>query len=243
MESDSKIVQLKKGKRIALAKTGLVALVLVFSTVVGGALYLLYYATPAASLDGSAVPSSCTLSFPNGAGLESEVHLTATSPAEICVRFYYYNSTSTKSFSTLKHIEISGAENEAGTNGSFTYNATSLFTIVASTNQIQLGGPSNVEEGSIVVYQISTSSNTPNEQFWIGLNSTIYSSQADCGSQLVLDVGNAPYSGGGGMCLSLPGILASTNSVEYQHQTNGHIQGFLYDEIVGITNSTINTSP
>jgi hypothetical protein len=76
---------------------------------------------------------------------------TTSSPAIICLQLYEFNATSPITVDPASLIAISGPNPVSGQ----TINGASNFTISASSNSIELGGPTNASEGVIVALSIT----------------------------------------------------------------------------------------
>jgi hypothetical protein len=182
--------------------------------------------------------TQCATTFKNGAQPNSVVYLKPDSPVEICLKYYYYNTTGTMRYSPLSDsppggLEIIGTESVAGSNTSRPYDANSQFSISASTGQVQIGGNSNLNEGISETYTISMQSSTASGVYFIGIGAVLYPELETCGTYLELVVGNAQYSPGGGMCVYYP----------HPHGLNeyGFVNGVPFVEIVGITDVVPNS--
>ena len=87
-----------------------------------------------------------------------------SSTLELCVRFYYYNSTNPITVNPLSELQIQNYS--VSTEGSAVFisfnNASSEFVVTAnaSSSTFDLGGPSNSNEGTLVVYQIYAGANS-----------------------------------------------------------------------------------
>ena len=101
----------------------------------------------------TAFSNSCSTSYFNGTDVVSTMFLSQKtgSSVNLCVRFYYYNSTSTDTILPLQQLTMYSVVPSNGTLG----NANSLFSISATTPQFQIGGPQSENEGFAVNYTIS----------------------------------------------------------------------------------------
>ncbi len=229
------------------ANIKIVAIIVVVVVAFGSGLYLTFAtAASVASSESDAnqanpvrnavpIPSqvSCTNKYDNGAPLDMLVNLTSTSSVDLCISYFYYNSTSTTTFSVPNNIVILGSRNISGTNATRLYDATSLFSITTTSNQIEIGGPSNIGEASVVVFSIGSTQNTPDGEYYVGFDAMSYPQIANCPTQLDLVVGSGQYYPGGSTCLSL--LALSSHSALFQLDSFGLINGLLFDEVVGVS--------
>lgn len=102
----------------------------------------------------------------------------------ICVRLFFYNST-TASINPISVISLSEMTN----NGEYRNNAMSNFTVSASPANITIGGPSNANEGAEAIYTIHSNSNS-NGTYVLNFGWAFSPRIADCTTSYLLVVGN-----------------------------------------------------
>ena len=166
----------------------------------------------------STVQNPCSQQFANGISLFSapKVFAPQNSSVMICTRLYYYNYTSTKSFNTSSLLNVG-----VGNTGS--QPSEMDFGVTAFPSEVSIGGASNVSEGTLVLYTITTG-NTSNGTYVINLLAALYPSLEICGQFAQLIVSNPnPFYG-------------------YNPSCTTPVQGFLSVEVIGISNSTVNVS-
>jgi hypothetical protein len=150
------------------------------------------------------------------------------STAYVCVRFYYYNSTSTKTFNTTELFWVGLG---ATTSNETAHPPKVDFNVTAIPNQVTLGGPSNLNEGEYGIYAISTG-DTSNGTYVAGFLAWLYPSYEACSIFTTFIVNNPnPNYGTNGSCTA-----SLTNT--YSENSNGFISGFLTIEVIGMSNST-----
>ncbi|MGH9918246.1 MAG: hypothetical protein ACRD6W_05160 [Nitrososphaerales archaeon] len=93
------------------------------------------------------LPADCTSALSSPAPSRVTVVAGGSSPAVICLQLYDFNSTSPIVLNTTSLLSILGP----GPSGSGAEN----FTITTSQDQLTMGGPSNLNEGTIVAYAIT----------------------------------------------------------------------------------------
>ena len=135
----------------------------------------------------------------------------------VCVRFFFYNSTST-SINPMSVISI----NEMTNNGEYRNNAISNFTVTASPANITLGGPSNANEGAEAIYTIHANSNS-NGTYVMNFGWVFSPRIIDCAVSYLLVVGNGSpdYSYYGG-CVT---VITTSGSTPLP-------QGIIFTEVV-----------
>jgi hypothetical protein len=167
---------------------------------------------------------SCSTEYSNGTGVGMSLYLAkgSGSSVNLCVRFFYYNSSTTITINTLNQLTIYSPIQSSGT----LVNANSSFSISASTPQVEIGGPLNENEGSLVVYTINSIDSAPSATYEIALSSGLYPKDIICayGIYVALQVGNTTN----------PIVTSSCHYVP-PPQDN---PGLIYSEIIGLTNST-----
>ena len=210
---------------------GVVALI-VGVIVVAGVVYLpLGGRTSTKSYSGGMTSNStvsCSTSYPNGTSIGSAfgtaLFLTQASGSSVnlCVRYFYYNSTATTTINTLDQLTVYAPVQSSGTLS----NVNSSFSISASIPQVQIGGSQMANEGSIVIYTIRSTGSAPSGSYEIGLSSGLYPRDIICGFGIyvTLQVGNTTNTEVGTSCHYVPAPVDNP--------------GLVYSEIVGMTNST-----
>jgi hypothetical protein len=101
------------------------------------------------------LPARCSYSQSQGFTSGTLV-VGATSPAIICVQFYWFSSTPPITLDAMSLAGIGGytqAGPFGGNDGSPINGAN--FTVAASQDQLLLGGPTNANEGTVVAYSIT----------------------------------------------------------------------------------------
>ena len=89
--------------------------------------------------------------------LHSVLSVSSSSPAYLCVKFYYYGEEPAN-INTTAQLQIKGISNSTTIfqgQGYFAFDGSSNFTISASPANITIGGPSNENEGTMVIYTIT----------------------------------------------------------------------------------------
>jgi|SRR5579862_9839792 len=175
---------------------------------------------------------SCPENYPNGTtSLDAMISLNENSTGYLCVRYYYFNSSASMSINTSSVFGIAGYRtfNSTYSNG---FDASPNFTITASPEELTLGGPQNLSEGSFVLYTIHAKPNSSGTYDY-GFQATIYPGFLGCNgfSEIIAGSGSPDYNLGFGSCTA-----ASTDF--YPLNSSGFVNGFLTVEVVGITNST-----
>ncbi len=167
--------------------------------------------------------ASCSTSYFNGTDVVSTMFLNQMtgSSVNLCVRFFYYNSTTTIIL-PLRQLTLYSVVPSNGTLA----NTHSLFSISATTSEFQIGGPQSENEGFEVNYTISATSSTPSATYEIGLSSGLYPNYVICGYGIYVDlqVGNTTNPTVGTSCHYVPAPIDNL--------------GLVYTEIIGKTNST-----
>ncbi|MGH2639254.1 MAG: hypothetical protein ACRDF4_08260, partial [Rhabdochlamydiaceae bacterium] len=91
-----------------------------------------------------------------GFGIGSTLRVDSSSPGYLCVRFYYYGKEP-MTINTTSQLQIKGMENNQTAfqgQGNRAFDGSSNFTITSTPANVTIGGPSNVGEGTLVVYGI-----------------------------------------------------------------------------------------
>ena len=175
----------------------------------------------------STISSPCSTTFQNGLVPFSFLNLKLKQNAslQVCVVYYYYNDSSAYTINLSNWQQVIEISSQLR-NGSI--NSSGNFTVTSSIASATLGGPNNEGEGSSVVYTI-----TPKEygNWTYGFSfGWLYPSMAACGQDFLLSTGNGssyPFSG-----------CTSSLSSHYPVNSEGFVNGFLFAEIVGVSNST-----
>ena len=174
---------------------------------------------------------NCPNNYSNGVDPADapSINVQENSAAYLCVRYYYYNPNSTMQIIASDVFGIAGYRqfNSTFSNG---FDASSNFTIAASSANITLGGPQNLNEGILVQYAIQANPNS-NGTYNYGFQATDYPTLETCNGLGPLIVGNgAPnYNVGFGSCAA---PLTNPRNAE------GFVNGVLFVEVVGAKNST-----
>ncbi len=188
-----------------------------------GQVVILYFSVAASTPSPTAFSPNCSTSYFNGTDVVSTLFLSQKTGSSInlCVRFYYYNSTSTTILS-LRQLTIYSVIPSNGSLG----NASSLFSISATISKFQIGGPQSENEGFAVNYTISATRSTPSATYEVRLSSGLYPNYVICGWGIYLDlqVGNTTNPTVGTSCHYVPSPMNNP--------------GLVYTEIVGKTNSS-----
>jgi hypothetical protein len=175
----------------------------------------------------------CSKNYPNGTAPPDvpSIYIKQGATAYLCVRYYYYNSTSTMSLNASSMFGIAGYRtfNSSYSNG---FDASPNFTISVSPEELILGGSQNLNEGAFVLYSIHANSNSSGTYNY-GFQTTIYPSFETCNglSEIIVGNGSPNYNVGFGSCTA---GLTNNHSVN----SEGFISGILTVEVVGITNSS-----
>jgi hypothetical protein len=171
----------------------------------------------------------CTNVYPNGTAPPDapSLYVQENGSAYLCVRYYFYNSTSTMNVNASSIISFEGINN----NGSVPvgFNPASNFTVATIPSELTIGGSHNLNEGALVVYDIHANSNS-NGTYTFSLLATLYPSMEDCAGFAEIIVGNGlpDYHEFGSCTAPLTGF--------YPLNTEGFINGFLIAQVVGISN-------
>jgi hypothetical protein len=169
------------------------------------------------------LPAVCSGSLAFGGSLAPK----ANSSATLCVEFYYYGSQA-KTFSTIGQLSITGFPSS----GSM-FDASLNFTVTSSVSNLTIGGASNENEGSLVIYTITPKANSSGTYLlnlgWLAVGQA--PNVLDCGMEflLVSGNGNPSYTNLTSMCIT----MASIGTLPYPYYT-----GTLFAKVVGATNST-----
>jgi hypothetical protein len=180
--------------------------------------------------------AGCSTDYASGAPSGTPIYLNQGSTVQLCVKYFYYNSTAGDVFSPLGTLFIIGFKSIANSNASKIYDADSLFSISASTgtSQVNIGGSQNSSEGTLVTYTISAKPSTLNGAYFLGFSAAMYPQLENCGATLQLLLGNVQYAQAGGNCVPL---ADPSGSSQYQLNSSGFINGILFEEVVGTSNS------
>lgn len=201
-------------------------------------------ATSAAVSTDAALLAQCPGSQPSSSQNDEQPFGTVvtgtSSPAIICVQFYYYNSTGPLTLDLTNGLSI-----RAGTLPPF--DGASNFTVTASQDQLVIGGPTDSNEGTVVAFgvtaQLGASGTYQLGLFSNGSNEYNLGSQSPdtCGSygQLVAGDGQPDYVYQYGHCLTYA-TVNTTYSPSYTLPGVPYplLPGDIYFRVVGVTNST-----
>lgn len=174
---------------------------------------------------------NCPNNYPSGIDPADApaINVQESSPAYLCVRYYYYNPNSTMQILASNVFGVAGYRqfNSTFSNG---FDGSSNFTIMTSSENITLGGPDNLNEGILVQYDLQANPNS-NGTYNYGFQATIYPSLELCNGFGPLVVGNGVlnYNLGFGSC---------TAPLSNPRNAEGFVNGILFVEVVGVTNST-----
>jgi hypothetical protein len=183
----------------------------------------------------------CSTTYPNGTRADISLVLNSNSPAQLCLEYYYYNSTNELTLSPSSQVYMVGIYHVPNSNGSYLRLVNSSeFSIQATYDgsennlaNVTLGGQNNLNEGIPVLYTITDRNSTLNGPYYIGFGALRYPGGDACETNLEVLVGNFTLPpgvlGGGSPCLGQP--AGPVNS-------EGFAGGYLYAEIIGTTNST-----
>jgi hypothetical protein len=174
----------------------------------------------------------CARIYPNGTVPSSEpsIYMQQDQSAFLCVRYFYYNSTAAETVNTSGILQVSGLRQiNSTTSGSF--NPSSNFTVDSFPTEITIGGPSNENEGIVVLYVINAHTNSSGT-YSMSFLATVYPGIADCGSLSKIIVGNGEPHYDNNLRCSVP--LTDF----YPLDSEGFAVGILTAEVVGISNST-----
>lgn len=167
---------------------------------------------------------SCSTNYSNGTmnGLSLYLATATGSTANLCVRYFYYNTTATATINTLDQLTIFAPVLSNGT----LKNVNSSFSISASVSQVQIGGPQLENEGTLVTYTVKSTNASSSGTYEIALSSGLYPQDVICayGIYLSLQVGNTTN----------PVVVSSCHALPTPQDN----PGLIYSEIVGATNST-----
>jgi hypothetical protein len=147
----------------------------------------------------------------------------ADSPAVVCLQLYDFNLTSPIILNTTGVLSIGGFQHTSGAKV-----GSGNFTITASQNELTIGGPSNLNEGTIVAYSITAKPGASGTYF---LHANAWNVSLNDGNgpripcpidDVVVGSGSPSYVGG----------LAGCGSQGYQPTTPFSIPGFDYDHLM-----------
>jgi hypothetical protein len=175
--------------------------------------------------------TSCPNNYPHGIDPADAptINVSENSTAVLCVRFYYYNPNSTMQIIAGNVFGIAGYRqfNSTFSDG---FDSSSNFTIATSSANISLGGPQNLNEGILVEYSIHANLNS-NGTYNYGFQATYYPILGTCNGfgPLVVGNGSPNYNVGFGSC---------TTPLTNPLNSEGFVNGILFVDVVGITNSS-----
>ena len=169
------------------------------------------------------LPAACSGSLAFGGSLAPK----ANSSATLCVEFYYYGSQA-KTFSPIGQLSITGFPSSGSA-----FDASSNFTVTSSVSNLTIGGPSNENEGSLVIYTITPKANSSGT-YLLNLGWVLVpppTNVLDCGMEFLLISGNGnpSYTNLTSLCIT----MTSIGTLPYPYYT-----GTLFAKVVGAANST-----
>jgi hypothetical protein len=212
------------------------------------------------SIDGT-LAADCPSGQTNSSGFV-DVAAGTNGPTVFCVQFYYYNAFFGYNASSPIMLNVSNAltiqaVQDISSDGVVypqLFDGASNFTLTASQSQLVIGGPTNVNEGTMVAYALEANSGASGTYQLGFFSSASFSSwllgpQApeSCGyyGELVAGNGQPNYAQNLGGCLTYPTsyLSSSVSSGISSYYTLPGIPypllvGNLYFRIVGVTNST-----
>ena len=188
------------------------------------------------------------------------VEATKTTAAVICLQYYYYNTTAPLTLNLTNGLKIQALQYISNGSTSYpgTFNGASNFTVMASQNQLVIGGPSNENEGVTVAFAIiaKTGASGTYQINFPGICSGCSTAwkltptePLNCGYYLELTTGNGQpnYAQLVDMCITYLTYNSSTSSTTETSTTSYHtLSGiqyplynqWLYFRITATTNST-----
>jgi hypothetical protein len=202
-----------------------------------------YFTGPTASTDASLLARCAGAPVPVfGFG---DVIAGNVSPAILCVKLYYFNSSAPLTLNLSNTISISQSTNPVALGGN------SNFTVGVSQDQLVLGGPLNENEGTVVAYSL-TSKPGVNGTYSLSIGGpSPYITGPEvapqipeqCGSYGSLFAGMQPVRSFETMCItyantstsSTPGSPTAPSIPGIQYPI---LQNHLYFEVVGVINAT-----
>lgn len=161
----------------------------------------------------STVLNPCSQQFANGIApfTAPKIFAPQNSSVLICTRLYYYNPTS-KSFNTSSMLNVAVGDTAS-------HPSKLDFGVTAFPSEVTIGGASNVSEGTLVLYTITTGDSS-NGTYVINFQAALYPSLKICSQFTQFIVSNpSPFYGYNPSC-----IIA--------------VQGSISAEVIGISNST-----
>lgn len=170
----------------------------------------------------------CSTVYSNGAGIGTTFQINENSTLLLCVRFYYYGSSAPQNFSTMYSFAIRNNATYPGDPNKAMLN----FTVTTQPSNFTIGGPSNENEGILVLYRIRANYNS-NGTYILNLG-WIAPAVDECGADFGLVVGNGSpdyYSNFMSYCITM--TMSGSGSSSYPYPA-----GTLFSEVVGSDNST-----
>ena len=160
------------------------------------------------------------------------IYTRQNSAALLCVKYYYYSTSSeTINTASLLYLDYSSSNQSA-------LQPNMNFTVSAFPTSLTLGGTSNLNEGALVLYTISTG-DTSNGTYILSLNAYLYNPSGPnveaCGGYTTLIVSN-----------SNPNYAFGYHSRDYCSgvyygsalNSHGFVYGLLTAKVVGVSDST-----
>lgn len=173
----------------------------------------------------SPISVPCTTTFQTGLNGPSflKFGLKQSASLQVCVIYYYYNDSAADTINFNNWQQLIAISSQLK-NGSI--NSSGNFTVASSVGSATLGGSHNMGEGTSVVYTI-TPKVYGNWTYGFSFG-WLYPSMQACGQDFLLSTG-------GGSSYPFTGCTAS---LPYTLNSEGFVSGFLFAEIVGVSNST-----
>jgi len=170
---------------------------------------------------------SCSTPYPNGTdvGVAFSLEQKSDAIATLCVRFYYFNSTSPLLINTSRQFTVYSPLPSNGSHGDLV-NVSSSFSVIPSVSNFEIGGPQNENEGFEVNYTVQPIVPVPSGTYEIALWSGFYPQNVICGYGIYvyLQFGNLTNPIIGSSCHYVPGPSGNP--------------GLVYTEVIGVSNST-----
>jgi len=174
----------------------------------------------------SSSPSTETTLSHSSSSVAGIYHIPTNGTLIVYVKYYYYNSTAANDFN------FSGGQQFFIY--SFTQQKMTLATNAAVTSNVSdvpMGGPQNRSEGIPVEYKIHFKDEV-NGTYALNFG-WLYPSMDACAADFEIAIGNVPYptvDAGGGCTASL--------STRYPVNSQGFVDGFLFVELISVSNDT-----
>lgn len=220
--------------RRAVSRIGLSFLIIVALLAIAAVgSYVFLDQTTSVPLTSNNSSAGCTVSYPNGVGIDSDFLVNEGSTLTLCVRFFYYSSQ-IETINSTDYIAITAATNSSQGYGSG--NADGNFNIVANPSNFQIGGNSDLNEGVTVTYQIQPHSGTKGAYMMLGPGWSIPSDE-ECNPTYLLTVGNgSPSYVQEGGCITVTMNMTHT----YDGMSFSCPELYTCTEVIGSSNETLN---